>query len=145
MCFQHNEVWPAFYYAAQQLSLAKVSVYLAEGGESHLEHNHMHTVMADFYNHTAKDWSQLLGDLAVEGTPEQIDVLLSTTCGEMLVQHGQEMISVNEARKEKFRLVCVQHHTDPSELRRMHPNMRYWAAWNKLVIVGLSDQSVFLS
>ena len=124
----------------QKLPLVKSSVYLVNGGQERLEKNQMKTVMSPFYNSTAKDWSLLLADLSVESGPEQIDVLISTTCGEMLFKHGQEMQKINQARKSMFRLICVQHHTDPFEMQRMHPYMRPWAEWHKLVFVGLSEQ-----
>lgn len=104
--------------------------------------NGMDTILSPFYNSTAKPWEKLLEDLAIEEGPDKIDILISTTCGEMLYAHGASMAKLLESRVDPFRLVCVQHHVDRGELQRMHPMMQLWAERHKLSFIGLSAQSV---
>ena len=122
------------------MSETKISLYLS-GGSRRPQDCGMAPLIAPFYNGSAHAWDELMTALEVDdSSEEQIDMVISTTCSETLAAKGQTLLGINARRTQRFRLICLLHHTSVAELQKMDKHLAPWAVEDSLTLFGLSDQ-----
>lgn len=102
----------------------------------------MAPLIAPFYNGAAHAWDELMTALEIDdSSEEQIDMVISTTCSETLAARGKTLLGINARRTQRFRLICLLHHTSVGALEKLDKHLAPWAVADSLTLFGLSDHT----